>query len=231
MRKPSVVFVIPCFNEGEVIFDTLRPIIDAGHKVVCVDDASHDQTKEIASKAGAIVIKHMINAGQGASLQTGFDYILQSPHIFSKSDFVATFDGDGQHSLADLGNFLKVFEGNPHLDIALGSRFLGSEFQGSKNKYYILKTMAFVSKFTIGIHVTDRHNGFRLIRKESLALFNLKSPGYEHADEFLHIISKYQLKYTEVATNIQYTKYSLSKGQPIINGFKMLFDRFMNGWK
>jgi glycosyltransferase involved in cell wall biosynthesis len=231
MVLSSVVFVMPAFNEEEVIFQTILPIVAAGHEVVCIDDASADATSDQASKAGAIVIRHLINAGQGASLQTGFDFIAQRAEYFKNKDYVVTFDADGQHSLGDLEYFLKEFKTAPELDIVLGSRFLSLEFKGTRTKYMVLKTMAYISKYTIGIKLTDRHNGFRVIKKNKLHYFKLKSAGYEHADEFLHIIALNNLKYSEVATNIQYTEYSMSKGQPIINGFKILFDRLVNGWK
>ena len=196
-----------------------------------MDDASSDATGENASKAGAIVVRHLINAGQGASLQTGFDFISQRAEFFEGIDYVVTFDADGQHSLSDLGRFLESFRDRSDLDIVLGSRFLALEFRGSLSKRLVLKTMAYISKYTLGIKLTDRHNGFRVIKKNKLQYFALKSPGYEHADEFLHIISQNQLTYAEVATDINYTQYSVAKGQPIINGFKILFDRLLNGWK
>ncbi len=229
--KSSIVFVIPAFNEGEVVFDTIAPIIGAGHQVVCVDDASRDETGQKASEAGAIVIRHLINAGQGASLQTGFDFIAHKAGHFKDIEYVVTFDADGQHSLDDVERFLAAFKRNPDLDIALGSRFLSFGFKGSRSKRFVLRTMAHISKYTLGIKLTDRHNGFRVIKKDKLHYFQLNGSGYEHADEFLHIISHQNLEYTEVATNINYSDYSVAKGQPMINGVKILFDRLINGWK
>ena len=231
MSYVPVVFVIPAFNEERVIFETIQPIVMAGHRVVCVDDASSDSTSYQAARAGAIVVRHLINSGQGASLQTGFNFIAQRIADFEDADYVITFDADGQHSLSDLPQFIEAFEVQPDLDIVLGSRFLSLEFKGSLFKSFVLKTMAYISQFTLGIKLTDRHNGFRAIKKNKLHHFRLNSPGYEHADEFLYIIAHDHLKYVEVATDIKYTEYSLAKGQPIINGFKILFDRFLSGWK
>jgi glycosyltransferase involved in cell wall biosynthesis len=231
VEKSSIVFVIPAFNECGVIFQTIQPIVHAGYRVICVDDGSADDTAKLAHDAGAHVVRHLINAGQGASLQTGFQFILQLTKEFSKVDYVVTFDADGQHTLADLETFISAFENDPDLVIVLGSRFLASNFLGSHLKSFVLKTMAYISKYTLGIKLTDRHNGFRVIRKNKLAVFQINSPGYEHADEFIHLISKHNLKYREVATDVRYTEYSLAKGQPIINGVKILFDRLINGWK
>jgi glycosyltransferase involved in cell wall biosynthesis len=227
----SLLVVIPAFNEEEVIYQTIEPIARAGYQILCIDDGSSDQTAKLAREAGARVIKHMISSGQGASLQTGFQFILQCPEKFSEAEYVVTFDADGQHSLSDLASFMSAFEEEPDLDVVLGSRFLSSNFQGSRLKSIVLKFMAFISQYTLGVNLTDRHNGFRVIRKRKLDLFQIKSPGYDHADEFIYLISKHCLRYREVPTNVSYTEYSLSKGQPTINGVKMLFDRVVNGWK
>lgn len=231
MPNSTAVFVIPAFNEEQVINETIAPIIDAGFMVICVDDASVDNTNKEALKAGAFVIRHLINAGQGAALQTGFDFILQSGSLFEDISYVVTFDADGQHSLKDVESFFEAFDVSPELDVVLGSRFLSLKFKGSGLKKLALKTIAFMSQYTLGLKLTDRHNGFRVIRKEKLELFQILSPGYDHADEFLHIISKNGLRFIEVPTDICYTDYSVAKGQPLINGFKILFDRLINGWR
>ena len=231
MPNSTAVFVIPAFNEDQVIIETIAPIIDAGFMVVCVDDASEDNTGKKALEAGAIVVKHLINAGQGAALQTGFDFILQSSSLFKNTSYVVTFDADGQHSLQDIENFFEAFESSPEVDVVLGSRFLSLKFKGSRLKKLILRTSAYLSQYTLGLKLTDRHNGYRVIRMEKLKLFQILSPGYDHADEFLHIISKHGLRFIEVPTDVRYTDYSVAKGQPLINGFKILFDRLINGWR
>ncbi len=122
MNESAIVFVIPAFNEEKVIHQTIKPICQAGYRVICIDDGSGDSTAQLSREAGAYVIKHMINSGQGASLQTGFQFILQSTREFAQVDYVVTFDADGQHSLADLETFVSAFEKDPDLDIVLGSR-------------------------------------------------------------------------------------------------------------
>src|ERR1700757_4573840 len=95
---PGVWIVIPAFNEaaviGEVIAD-LRAVFD---HVVCVDDGSTDETGDIAMRAGAHLVRHPINVGQGAAIQTGVEYARARPgaRVF------ATFDADGQHRVKDL---------------------------------------------------------------------------------------------------------------------------------
>lgn len=82
------------------------------------------------------MIQHIRNLGQGAALQTGFDYVQQElPQV----QFVVTFDSDGQHLLSDLANFRSAFQKNPDLEIALGSRFLGSTVNMPRSKKLVLK--------------------------------------------------------------------------------------------
>ena len=69
-------------------------------------------------------------------MQTGFDYVQQElPQV----KFVVTFDSDGQHLLSDLENFCSAFQKNSDLEIALGSRFLGSTVNMPRSKKLVLK--------------------------------------------------------------------------------------------
>ena len=68
----------------------------AGYDVVVVDDGSSDRTRDLAAAAGAVVLRHPINLGQGAALQTGIEFALRQG-----ADVVVTFDADGQHRVAD----------------------------------------------------------------------------------------------------------------------------------
>src|SRR5262249_44431485 len=100
----TLAYVIPAFNEGRVIADVVRDLRakgPAGH-IIVIDDASRDDTSDAARSAGAIVLRHIINRGQGAALQTGFDAALKLG-----VDLVATFDADGQHDPRDVGKFIE----------------------------------------------------------------------------------------------------------------------------
>jgi len=66
--------VIPLFNEAQVIGGVVAQVRTAFDQVVCVDDGSSDHSADMAAKAGARVVRHPLNLGQGAALQTGFEY-------------------------------------------------------------------------------------------------------------------------------------------------------------
>ena len=85
--------VIPAFGEESTIGEVIRGVRRVIPKVVVVDDGSADRTAGVALRAGATVLRHVMNLGQGAALQTGIDYALAQG-----ARYVFTFDADGQHA-------------------------------------------------------------------------------------------------------------------------------------
>ena len=103
--------VIACFNEQGAVGAVVAELRELGVNVAVVDDGSRE--------AGAHVLKHLVNRGQGAALQTGIGFALRKG-----ARFVVTFDADGQHDPSDLpAMLLPIAKGE--VEICLGSRFLG----------------------------------------------------------------------------------------------------------
>ena len=96
--------VIPMYNEAAVISDVVRAVRERFGRVVCVDDGSSDESPVLARAAGATVVRHPVNLGQGAALETGVRRALQDPSI----EYVVTFDADGQHSVEDAASGYSV---------------------------------------------------------------------------------------------------------------------------
>lgn len=121
----DIVFIIPAYNESDHVLTVLEEILTKGYGVIFVDDGStntlYEKVLHTFTNKPLLVIKHSINLGQGAALQTGFKALLQHR---GKASYAVTFDADGQHVLADLPSFLNAFAQDPELEIALGSRFL-----------------------------------------------------------------------------------------------------------
>lgn len=218
----DVLCVMPAMNEASVIAGTISELVELGFRVLCIDDGSNDETGTIAGKAGAYVVRHPVNLGQGASLQTGFEIALKGNVDIS---FVATFDADGQHSAGSLLEMLTCFDEDADLEIVLGSRFLKKDNTVPFQKRFALQFAAFLARFTYGLHLTDRHNGLRLLRLSVVEKIDLKVLGYGHADEFLKLIKKHKTNYREWPVTITYNDYTKSKGQPLINSFRIVFDR------
>ena len=98
----DVWLVIPLFNEETVIGDVVRDARQSFPNVVVVDDGSSDGGADVAQAAGAVVVRHPVNLGQGAALQTGFEYARS----IRSMQWVVTFDADGQHQVSDVLDML-----------------------------------------------------------------------------------------------------------------------------
>src|SRR5690242_4263156 len=96
---PNVWIIIPAFNEEQALGSTLKELLLAYKNVVVVDDGSTDGTSRVASQFPVFLIRHRINLGQGAALQTGIDFALRQ-----KADVIVSFDADGQMSASDIPN-------------------------------------------------------------------------------------------------------------------------------
>ena len=121
-----IVVVIAAYNEAPVIASVVADVRRASYPAMVVDDGSTDATGEIAARAGAFVVTHPVNLGQGAALQTGLDFALAQG-----ADVIVTFDADGQHRAADIAPLIAALAANK-VDYALGSRFLAYQrFRGA----------------------------------------------------------------------------------------------------
>ncbi len=210
--------VIAAFNEGKVIREVVNGVVAGGWNVVVVDDGSRDDTAVAAKMPGVIVVKHSINRGQGAALQTGIDYALRR-----RARAIITFDADGQHDAADLPALVEALA---NADIALGSRFLGRVEGASQRRMAMLRTATKVSNKLSGLELTDSHCGLRAFRASAAPALRITQDRMAHASELLRKIQTSGLRVVEVPVTIRYTAHSMSKGQGGIQAVRILFDYF-----
>lgn len=207
------------FNEATVIASVIAGLLPEFPFVVCIDDGSSDDSVAVAQAAGAHVVRHPINLGQGASLQTGFEFALADPLMTE----VVTFDADGQHQVADaLGMVAKLR--SEDLDIVVGSRFLDDRTTLTPAKRLVLRTAARYTRITTGMALTDAHNGLRVIGRELLAKIHLKQNRMAHASELIDQIGGNKANWAEFPTHIVYTDYSKAKGQSLLNSVNILVE-------
>jgi glycosyltransferase involved in cell wall biosynthesis len=188
--------------------------------VVVVDDGSADATAELAARAGAEVLRHPINLGQGAALQTGIDYAL-----LGGASHVVTFDADGQHRAEDIAALIAALSAHD-ADFALGSRFRGAAVDLPPLRRLMLRAATAFTRATTGLDVTDAHNGLRAMTRRGAARIRLRQNRMAHASEILHQIAASGLRYVEVPVMIQYSRYSLAKGQRASEFVVILLDLF-----
>ena len=112
-------------------------------------------------------------------------------------------------------------------EVVLGSRFLDDRTQVSKLKRLVLRTAAFVSKFTSGMDLSDAHNGLRAIDRGTLGKIHLKQNRMAHASEIVNQFAQIQPRWVEHPVEIIYTEYSKGKGQSLLNGVNILTELFV----
>jgi glycosyltransferase involved in cell wall biosynthesis len=210
---------IPMFNEATVIGSVVRELLPVFPHIVCVDDGSSDDSIEKAATAGAHVVRHPINLGQGASLQTAFEYALSDPAMTE----VLTFDADGQHQLVDaLAMVTKLrVEG---LDVVIGSRFLDDRTELGFAKKTVLRMATAYTRLSTGMALTDAHNGLRVLNRGLVEKIQLTQNRMAHASELTEQIGGLKARWAEYPTHIVYTEYSRSKGQSLLNSVNILVE-------
>jgi glycosyltransferase involved in cell wall biosynthesis len=213
--------VIPLYNEAPVVGDVIREAKKTFHNVVCVDDASTDDSAGQAFLAGATVVRHPINLGQGAALRTGLDFALQD----SAARYFVTFDSDGQHRVEDaLGMVQKLAD--EELDIVVGSRFLDGRTKPGLLKKIVLKLAVLFETLSTGVKLTDAHNGLRALNRKAASSIRINQNRMAHASEIVGEIGRNKLEYAEYPVHVIYSDYSRSKGQSIWNSVNILNDLF-----
>ncbi|HZS70336.1 MAG TPA: glycosyltransferase family 2 protein [Candidatus Acidoferrum sp.] len=219
MRDPrSLWIVIPAYNEAESIGRVVASLRSEGRPVVVVDDGSSDQTAEIARAAGATVLRHLLNLGQGGALQTGITFCLESG-----AQYICTFDADGQHCAEDVEGMWELLLTGGY-DIVLGSRFLGAACGMPLSRKLLLKLAVLFTYLHSGLKLTDAHNGLRVMTAESASRLALKQMGMAHASEIIDRIASLKLKYAEAPVTVLYTNYSKAKGQSALGSVRILMD-------
>ena len=211
--------VVPLYNEAQVVAEVIANARKTFPNVVCVDDGSRDDSAAQARSAGAIVVSHPLNLGQGAALQTGITYVLTR----TNARYIATFDSDGQHSTDDVMAMVR----RAHvvaLAIVLGSRFLEGTADTGTLKRIVLRTAAWVGSKTSGMKLTDAHNGLRLLRRDAAEKLDLHQNRMAHASEIIRQLGASGLPWAEQPVHIEYTDYSRSKGQSLWNSVNILVD-------
>ncbi len=209
--------VVPLFNEAQVVGDVVAGLRRSFAHVVCVDDASRDGSGEVAARAGARVVRHPVNLGQGAALQTGLEWALSDPG----TAHVVTFDADGQHQVADAVAMVdRLRRGDA--DVVIGSRFLDRRTRVSPLKRAVLRAAVVHTSTTTGVRMTDAHNGLRAMTRRVAASLDITQNRMAHASEIVEQIGGGGWRLVEHPVHVLYTDYSKAKGQSVLNSVNIL---------
>lgn len=210
--------IVPAFNEEKRISTVVQDLCTAVDRVVVVDDASADRTVFYAKEAGATVLEHEINRGQGAALETGHAYARKH-----NASHVIHFDGDGQFSVEDIPGALAHMkkEGS---DVLFGSRFLDNRSAIPLFKKHILLPIAkVIDRFFGSVHLSDVHNGFRILNKKALHQIEITQDRMAHASQIPQLVRVHKLAYTEYPVHVTYHEY----GQKAMSGVAVIKDMIL----
>lgn len=218
MDRPKIFAVVAAFNEEKTISAVLADLGKYVDRIIVVDDGSSDKTPEMAKGEKVILLRHISNLGQGAALQTGFEYAKKQG-----ANIVITYDADGQFQASDIPKLVEPIL-QRKADIVLGSRFLGHAVDIPLTRLITLKLGIIFTFIFSGLKLTDTYNGLRALNNKALHKINITQNRLAHASEILDQIKAKKLKYKEVPVTIIYTDYSKQKGEKNINALKVLVD-------
>src|SRR4029077_10548772 len=217
-----VMVIVPAFNEGRAVKSTVELLLAAGYRVVVVDDGSTDETVEI-KQLRVVYLRHPVNLGQGAALQTGMTYALRAG-----AGIAVHFDADGQHDCSQIERLIApIVEGKA--DVVFGSRFLCKEdcSQVPWKKRILLRGGILVSWAMTGMLLSDTHNGLRALSRRALERGEVQENGFAHATEIMQRVREGGMRYVEVPITVSYSEYSQQKGQRLSGSLSILFDLIM----
>ncbi len=219
----KIVVIIPAYNEGAVLLSVIKDMHPTGFTLIVVDDGSDITLDQMLKTYPVFYVRHRANLGQGAALQTGFDFAKKL-----NPDIIITMDADGQHHSSSVSSMIEPLLTN-EVDIVLGSRFLSSgETSVPIMKKLVLHTARIINYIFSGLLLSDAHNGLRAFNAIALKKITITENRMAHASEILFEIKKHKLRFKEVPVTISYTAYSKRKGQSIWDSFRILFDLILH---
>lgn len=219
-----VYVLVPSYNESDILRDVVKKLVEKKYSVVVIDDGSTINQSDYLKDFSVHYIRHKLNLGQGAAIQTGTVFALKK-----RAKYIVHFDADGQHSVDDIEKLLITIQ-EKNLDIVFGSRFQASSLSPSVplKKKVLLFFARYINYLFTGQLLSDAHNGLRALTSDASKKIILTENRMAHASEILFLVKKNQLHFAEAPVNITYTAYSKSKGQPAWNSIRIFFDLLLH---
>ena len=206
--------IIPAYREAGRIAAVVEGVKAFVSDVIVVDDGSPDETASQAERAGARVVRHPLNRGKGAALDTGFRAARERGF-----DFAITLDGDGQHAPGDLPAFIQAFRqsGTPVL--------IGSRMSDTRDMPWVRcvtnRIMSWLLSREMGQWVPDTQCGYRLYALAVVPEISAQSTRFAAESEILMELSHRGVKIGSVPITTIYGSEQ-SKIHPVKDGVRFL---------
>ncbi|QQG52671.1 MAG: glycosyltransferase family 2 protein [Candidatus Falkowbacteria bacterium] len=209
------ICIIPAYNEAKNISEVIKRVNPFVDEIVVIDDGSQDEIAIIAQQAGATVLRHSINRGQGAALQTGNEYALKRG-----ADIVIHFDADNQFQAEEIPELTAPIESG-QAEAVLGSRFLSkkSDLPALKKKL-IMPLARLINRWFFNIRLSDPQSGFRVLSRGAVEKIEITNDRMAHCSEILHQLFKNKIKTVEVPITVVYHEF----GQKFSGGVRIIKD-------
>jgi glycosyltransferase involved in cell wall biosynthesis len=214
-RSP-VLCILPAYNEevsiGSIVLKAKRYV----DRVIVVDDGSSDETAEVASLAGANVIRHEKNLGKGAAIKSGLEY---ARNLNARA--LVLLDSDGQHDPDEIPMVLKPVINN-EADFVNGSRFLKDVNNIPKYRRIGQEILTLATNFGGQLKITDSQSGFRAFSRVCLKKIKVNSNGFGIESEMLMEAAGAGLRIMEVPISCRYNNIENHTKHPITHGCGVL---------
>jgi len=216
-----VLVCIPAYNEAKCLSDIVSRCKKYADEVIVYDDGSTDDTQQIASSAGATVIRSPENKGYGVAVRSLFQAAKEK-----SADIMVTLDSDGQHNPDQIVPLIEQL--NQGFDLVIGSRFLKNDDKEKVPKFrsFGIKTITRLTQAASYKGITDSQSGFRAYNKNALSKINLYEDGMAVSTEILLRASEKKLLVAEVPITISYDTTDTSTHNPITHGIGVLYSVF-----
>lgn len=212
---------MPAYNASRTLGDVYTRIPkDLYDQVLLVDDASKDNTAEVAKELMLETIVHKKNKGYGGNQKTCYDFSLKWG-----ADYVIMLHPDGQYDPADLPGFIKELK-KGRADLILGSRFLGKKHQTPFYKSVSIRFITILFNLVLGTRLTEANTGYRGFTRKFLETipYQMNGDGYIFDPQMIIQAVQFGFEIREVPVSKDYLDEASSPGvrASVVHGFENL---------
>ena len=208
--------IVPAYNEAKTIANIVREIWQAevGVDILVVNDASLDNTSEVARATGAKVLDLPVNLGIGGAMMTGFNYAVRQGY-----DIAMQVDGDGQHNPIYLERVLEpIISGTA--DMVIGSRFMGGRgYTSTTTRLVGIRLFAWLIGQATNRRFSDPTSGFRAYNREALKFVARHYPQDFPEPESIVLMIRNGFRVKEVPVEMRERLGGISSVRPLKAGY------------